>query len=32
MRKQETPALHSGFFAPFPEAASVDCATPCEGG
>jgi hypothetical protein len=23
MRKQETPALRSGFFASFPEAASV---------
>jgi hypothetical protein len=28
MRKQETWALRSGFFASFPETASVACAAP----
>jgi hypothetical protein len=32
MRKQETQALRSGFFAFFAEAASVACAAPSGGG
>jgi hypothetical protein len=31
MRKQETRALRSGFFASFPEAANVACAAPSGG-
>ena len=32
MRKQETRALRSGFFASFPEAASAACAARSGGG
>jgi hypothetical protein len=32
MRKQETRAPRSGFFASFPEAASAACGAPSGGG